>query len=142
MALLSDEIVAELREVFAGLKEPVRLAVFSQALEDPISEEVGRLVEELAALDEKLTAEPRNFVLDQERVSELGIERTPAIAILGAEKDYGVRFYGAPAGYEFGSLVEAILDVSSGESGLAEATRTALAGLERDLRVRVFSTPT
>ena len=56
MALLSDEIVAELREVFAGLKEPVRLAVFSQALEDPISEEVGRLVEELAALDQKLTA--------------------------------------------------------------------------------------
>jgi alkyl hydroperoxide reductase subunit AhpF len=142
MALLSDEIAVELREAFSGLKDPVRLVVFSQALADPLSEEVRRLVEELAALDDKLSAEPANFVLDAERVSELGIERTPAIAILGAEKDYGVRFYGAPAGYEFGSLVDAILDVSSGTSILSDETRAALAALERDVRVRVFSTPT
>ena len=142
MALLTDELAVELRQAFSRLVNPVRLAVFSQALADPLSEEVRRLVEELAALDEKLSAEPANFVLDAERVSELGIERIPAIAILGADEDYGVRFYGAPAGYEFGSLVEAILDVSSGTSGLAEETRTALAGLERDVRVRVFSTPT
>ena len=142
MALLTEEIAAELREAFAELEQPVRLAVFSQALADPESEEVRRLVEELAALDPKLVAEPRNFVLDQERVSELGIERTPAIAILGADLDYGVRFYGAPAGYEFGTLIEAILDVSKAASGLAEETRAALASLDRDLRVRVFSTPT
>jgi alkyl hydroperoxide reductase subunit AhpF len=142
MALLSDEITAELREAFSGLENPVRLVVFSQALADPLSEEVRRLVEELAALDDKLSAESANFVLDAQRVSELGIERIPAIAVLGAEKDHGVRFYGAPTGYEFGSLVDAILDVSSGTSLLADATRAALATLEQDVRVRVFSTPT
>ena len=62
--------------------------------------------------------------------------------MLGADKDFGVRFYGAPAGYEFGSLIEAILDVSSGSSLLSEETKQALAALERDVRVRVFSTPT
>jgi len=142
MALLTDDLAAELREVFSGLKDSVRLVVFSQALADPLSEDVRRLVEELAALHEKLSAEPVNFVLDAERVSALGIERTPAIAVLGAEKDYGVRFYGAPAGYEFGSLVDAILDVSRGASILSDETRAALATLERDVRVRVFSTPT
>jgi alkyl hydroperoxide reductase subunit AhpF len=102
---------------------------------------VRRLVEELAALDDKLTAEPLNFVLDQERVAALGLERTPAIAILGAQ-DHGVRFYGSPAGYEFGSLVDGVLDVSRGASLLSEPTRTALAALDRDIRLRVFSTPT
>lgn len=142
MALINDEIAAELRETFGALKDPVRLAVFSQALADPVSEEVRRLVEELAALDSRLRAESANFVLDKERVETLGIERIPAIAVLGDDKDYGVRFYGTPAGYEFGSLIDAILDVSAGASQLSEGTKTALAALDRDVRVRVFSTPT
>ena len=142
MALLTDEVTGELREAFSGLVNPVRLVVFSQALAEPISEEVRRLVEELAALDERLRAESRNFVLDQERASELGIERIPAIAVLGEEKDYGVRLYGLPTGYEFGSLVEAIVDVSRAESSLSQETRAALAELDRDVRLRVFSTPT
>jgi alkyl hydroperoxide reductase subunit AhpF len=142
MSLLTEEVTAELREAFDGLVNPVRLVVFSQALAEPVSEEVRRLVEELAALDERLSAESRNFVLDQERVKELGIERIPAIAVLGESEDYGVRLYGLPTGYEFGSLVEAILDVSRGASSLAEETRAALAALDRDVTLRVFSTPT
>ena len=142
MALISDDVAAQLREEFARLKEPVRLAVFSQALADPESEQVRRLVEDLAALDPRITAESYNFVLDTARVEELKIQRIPAIAVLGAEKDHGIRMYGLPSGYEFGSLVDAILDVSSGESGLSEATRTALADLASPVHLQVFSTPT
>jgi alkyl hydroperoxide reductase subunit AhpF len=142
MALLTDEVTGELREAFAGLVNPVRLVVFSQALAEPVSEEVRRLVEELAALDGRLSAESRNFVLDQERARELGVERIPAIAVLGETEDYGVRLYGLPTGYEFGSLVESILDVSRGSSGLSDETRAGLAPLDRDVRLRVFSTPT
>jgi alkyl hydroperoxide reductase subunit AhpF len=142
MSLLTEEVTAELREAFSALANPVRLVVFSQALAEPISEEVRRLVEELAALDERLSAESRNFVLDQERVAELGIERIPAIAVLGEGRDHGVRFYGLPTGYEFGSLVEAVVDVSRDASLLSEATRAGLAALDKDLRLRVFSTPT
>ena len=50
--------------------------------------------------------------------------------------------YGLPSGYEFGSLIDAILDVSSGDSGLSAPTREALAALERPVHVQVFSTPT
>jgi alkyl hydroperoxide reductase subunit AhpF len=142
MPLLTDEVAADLRKAFENLTNPVRLAVFSQALAEPISEEVKRLVEELALLDSRIVAEPRNFVLDKERVEELGIERIPAIAVLGETQDYGIRHYGLPTGYEFGSLVESIIDVSRGASLLGEPTKAALAELERDVRVRVFSTPT
>jgi alkyl hydroperoxide reductase subunit AhpF len=142
MALITDEVAKQLKEEFTRLVHPVRLAVFSQALADPESEQVRRLVEELGALDAKLSVESYNFVLDTEKVKELGIARTPAVAVLGADKDYGVRFYGVPAGYEFGTLVDAILDVSSGESGLSEPTRTALAALSSPVHLQVFSTPT
>jgi alkyl hydroperoxide reductase subunit AhpF len=140
--LLDDAVSAELRAIFKSLVNPVRLVVFSQALAEPASEEVRRMVEELSALDPKLSAESCNFVLDQQRVTELGIERIPAIAVLRAEQDHGIRFYGLPTGYEFGTLVETIVDVSLATSGLRPETRAALAGLEREVRIRVFSTPT
>jgi alkyl hydroperoxide reductase subunit AhpF len=142
MALLDDAITAQLREAFAGLAGPVRLAVFSPALEAPVSLEVQGLVEEVASPDDRLSVEARNFALDRERVAELEFERIPAIAVLGDGRDHGVRFYGLPSGYEFGTLVDAILDVSRGDSGLAPETRQALAALEADVRIRVFSTPT
>ena len=142
MALISEEVAQQLKQEFEGLKDPVRLAVFSQTIADPGSEQVKRLVEELAALDDRLTFESFNFVTDSERVQALGIQRTPAIAVLRPDKDYGVRLYGMPNGYEFGSLIDAILMVSRGESGLSEETRTALAAIETPVHVQVFSTPT
>ena len=142
MALITEEVAGKLKTEFERLVNPVRLVVFSQALADPESEQVRRLVEELAALDDRLSAESWNFVLDKEKVEALGITRIPAIAVLGAEKDYGIRMYGLPSGYEFGSLIDAIMDVSSGDSGLSAPTREALAAIDRPVHVQVFSTPT
>lgn len=142
MALIGEDVAAQLKSEFAKLVNPVRLVVFSQTMADPESEQVKRLVEELASLDDKLSAEPVNFVLDRERVEELHIQRTPAVAVLAGGTDYGIRFYGMPSGYEFGALVDAILDVSSGDSGLTEPTRRALATLQTPVHVQVFSTPT
>ena len=142
MPLITDDVAAQLKSEFAQLVNPVRLAVFSQALADPESEQVRRLVEELGALDSRLSVEAYNFVLDREKVEALGIARIPAIAVMGAEKDYGIRMYGLPSGYEFGSLVETILDVSRGGSGLAEETRAGLQDLARPIHIQVFSTPT
>jgi alkyl hydroperoxide reductase subunit AhpF len=139
--LLDDDVQAQLRQAFQGLQGPVRLAVFSQALADPESAQVARLAEELAALDARLTCESYNFVLDTQKVTELGIARTPAIAVLGAEHDYGIRFYGLPSGYEFATLVDALIDVSSGVSALAPETVAALQGLARPVHLQVFSTP-
>jgi alkyl hydroperoxide reductase subunit AhpF len=142
LGLIDDATAEQLRQEFQQLADPVRLVVFSQTLADPGSEQVSRLVSELAALDPGLSFEDVNFVLDRERVAGLGITRTPAIAILGAEKDHGIRMYGMPSGYEFGSLVDAILSVSRGSASLAEETLAALAGVDRPVHIQVFSTPT
>jgi alkyl hydroperoxide reductase subunit AhpF len=139
---MTDEVTAQLKDEFAQLVSPVRLAVFSQALADPESEQVRRLAEELVALDSRLLLESYNFVLDKEKAEALKIARIPAIAVMGAEKDYGIRMYGLPSGYAFGTLIEAILDVSRGDSGLSDETRAALKDLARPVHLQVFSTPT
>jgi alkyl hydroperoxide reductase subunit AhpF len=139
---MTDEVTAQLKDEFAQLVNPVRLAVFSQALADPESEQVRRLAEELVALDSRLSLESYNFVLDQEKAEALKIARIPAIAVMGAEKDYGIRMYGLPSGYAFGTFIEAILDVSRGDSGLSDETRAALKDLDRPVHLQVFSTPT
>ena len=43
---------------------------------------------------------------------------------------------------EFGSLIDAILDVSQGESQLSAETKQALAAIDKNVHIQVFSTPT
>ena len=142
MSLLDERVRGELEKEFTELNHPVRLAVFSQALADPGTEQVKRLVEEVAELDSKLSCEPYNYVLDKDKVESLGIQRVPAIAVLGENSDPGIRFYGLPSGYEFGTVIDAIRQVSSGDSGLNEETREALGKIEKPVHLQVFSTPT
>jgi len=66
---------------------------------------------------------------------------TPAVAVEGT-KDYGIRFLGVPAGYEFSNLIDSIIAVSRGEAQLKDETKTALAGLTEDVSIKVFATPT
>jgi len=143
-----DEVAGQIKERFSELVHPVKLVVFSQALEHPESEEVKRLIEELVTLDSRLSVEAKNFILDAEEARRLGIERIPAIAILrpgedgAADHDDGVRFFGLPMQYDFGALIDGIVDVSKGDSGLDPATVEALNGLARPVHLQVFSTPT
>ena len=75
MALITEEVAAQLRAEFKELKNAVRLAVFSQALAEPVSEEVRRMVVELGELDPRIKVEAYNFVLDQEKAEALGHQR-------------------------------------------------------------------
>jgi hypothetical protein len=51
-------------------------------------------------LSEKIELKVYDFVSDGEQAKSYRIERIPATAVTG-EKDYGIRFYGLTAGYEF-----------------------------------------
>jgi len=53
-----------------------------------------------------------------------------------------VRYFGIPAGYEFSTLVEDLIDVSKGTTRLSEKTREILATVDQDLHIQVFVTPT
>ena len=142
MAFLNAQNESEVRQVFEPLREPVRLVVFSQSLEAAeLCAQNERLVREVAALNDKISVEVLNLAIDRERAEAYGVNQVPAIVVEGA-RDHGIRFYGVPTGYEFSNLIDAIVLVSTGEPALSDETKAALAGLDADVDIKVFSTPT
>ena len=145
MALLNDEIKTQLRDEFANLTGPVKLVLFTQEMECQYCTETRELATEVAGLSDKIEVEIYDFVADKEIVETYGIDKIPAMAIVkgGDEpKDYGIRLYGIPSGYEFSTLIEDIAMVSTGESGLDQSTKDELAALTTPLHLQVFVTPT
>jgi glutaredoxin-like protein len=141
MALLSEEIAEQVKEQLSGLAGPVRLVMFTQEFECEFCAETRQMVEEIAALSDQVTVEIYDFVEDQDKAEALRIDKIPAIAVIGAE-DYGVRFYGIPAGYEFASFLKAIQVVAQGAPELSAEGLKALAQIEEPVHIQVFVTPT
>ena len=141
MPLLNDEIVEQVKQELADLAGPVKMVMFTQEFECEYCTETRQLVEEIAALSDQITAEVYDFVTDAEKAEELGVDKIPAIAVVGAE-DYGVRFYGIPAGYEFVSLLHALKLVAAGKPELSDETLEALSSVSKPVHVQVFVTPT
>jgi glutaredoxin-like protein len=141
MGLLNQKIKDDLAAAFKNLQQGVTLKFFTQDVECRFCKETRELLEELQAATDKVKVEAHDFIQDAALAKELGVSRIPAIAVT-AEKDYGIRFYGIPSGYEFASLVEAIRLVASAEVKLAPETRAFLDGLASDVHLQVFVTPT
>ena len=141
MPLLNDEIRQEVSKILADLPGPVRLVMFTQEFECEYCTETRQLVEEVAELSDRITAEIYDFQADRAKAEELGIDKIPAIAVIGAQ-DYGVRFYGIPSGYEFASFLHAIQSVAAGKPELSDATLRVVAEIQKPVHIQVFVTPT
>jgi glutaredoxin-like protein len=149
MSFLNAEIQQQVREMFADLDAPVNLVVFTQgeggALECEMCRETRELLAEVTTLSDKLSVEVHDFVAEAETAAAYGLDKIPAVAIVrGGEnaKDYGIRLYGIPSGYEFGTLIEDISMVSKGDPGLGPKTLAALESLPGPIQIQVFVTPT
>ena len=141
MSLIRDEDAIEIRKQLEGMVEPVRLVHFTQELNLEYGREAKQLLDDLAGLSDKVTVEVHNFLLEQDAAAEYGVDKVPATVVRGV-KDFGIRFYGLPAGYEFSNLLDAILAVSSGESGLKAGSKEKLSQVVTPLHLEVFVTPT
>ncbi len=147
MPLISEQDAKHLQQEFeTQLVNPVKMVVFTQAFECQFCTETRQIVEEVAALSDKIAVEVYDFVEDKATADLYGVDKIPAIVVLRSEdeqdRDYGIRFYGIPSGYEFSTIIEDIVDVSKGESGLQPKTKEALAGITEPVHLQVFITPT
>ena len=141
MAFIQDKDRTVVQTRFEELDQPVKLINFTQDVECMYCRETRQLMEEIAGLSDKITMEKYDFVADKDAVKKYSIDKIPATVIEGG-KDYGIRFFGIPSGYEFGTLIEDIIMVSKGDSGLEPTTREALASLLEPVHLQVFVTPT
>jgi alkyl hydroperoxide reductase subunit AhpF len=141
MAFLSAKDEAAVKQEFERIGGPVKLTVFASELGGEHNGQTVSLIREVAALSDQLSVAVLNPHIDRDQAAAYGVTESPVVVVEGA-RDYGIRFLGIPAGYEFSNLIDSIIAVSTGEAGLSDATKTALAGLTEDVTIKVFATPT
>jgi glutaredoxin-like protein len=142
MALLDLETRKQISDQLKDVKQMVTLHVFSQELECMFCRETSALAVELAeTVPDKIKLEKHNFTLDKEAVEKYSIDKIPAIAVIG-DRDYGIRFYGIPGGYEFTSLLLAIRMVGTKETSLSPQSIAQLARISTPVHLSVYVTLT
>jgi alkyl hydroperoxide reductase subunit AhpF len=150
MPILSPADQEYLRQVFVErLRDPITIQLFTQRVtqisipgyECATCRETNQLLEEVAALSEKITLEMYDLLQEGAKGREAGVEEIPAIILKGHNKGT-LRFIGVPAGYEFATLIEDIIDVSRGTTELSPLSRETLAKLAQPVHIKVFVTPT
>jgi glutaredoxin-like protein len=141
MAVLDEKQVEQLKEAFAQLVHPVEIVMFTQEFECESCNVVRELLEEIGALSDKITLTVKDFVADAEDAKKYGVDKIPAIIIAG-EKDYGIRLFGIPGGYEFTSFIKDIINVSKREHGLSDAVVAELDKVNKPVHLQVLVSPT
>ena len=154
MSMISPADQQKLRDAFTEMTRPVRLLFFTQTLGCETCPQTRRILDELPPLSDKITVEDVNVILEGDRVKRYGVDRAPSVAIeyqgthdadaAGSVDwtDSRIRFVGTPAGYEFMSLVQAVLLAGGRESMLSAASRERIAAIDRPISMHVFTTPT
>ena len=147
MALLSPADQDKLRETFAEMTRPVRLLFFTQTVGCETCVMTREIIDELPALSDRIAIDEINLVLEADKAKPYGIDRAPGIAIVWQDEsaqphDSRIRFLGAPSGYEFISLVQAVLLAGGRPSSLSDQNRARLAAVDKPMTMQVFTTPT
>lgn len=141
MALIPEQHKSHVREELASLQNPVRIVVFTQEVECQFCREARELAEEIAQLSDKVSVEVFDLMRDAKKAAEYGIDKVPALALVG-KQDYGIRHYGIPAGYEFGTFLKDLKMASEGRTEISEKSRAKLASIKAPVHIQVFVTPT
>ena len=150
MPIIPEEDQQYLRNLFnERLDQDVTLNLYTQretglivpGQECATCRETHQLMDELVELSDKLKLQVHDFYAEGEQARANGVEEIPAVVLQGQNKG-AVRFIGAPAGYEFATLIEDLIDVSRGATELQPETRKMLDGLTEPVHFQVFVTPT
>ena len=139
--LLNEETIEELRSLLSELTGSVELVHFTQDPMAPSCQAQLSLLQAIEPLSDKITLSHYDLAQDFDKARQYNISKVPATAVIG-DQDYGIRFYGLTGGYEFNSLIEDILMVSSGDHELDPVVMELLSSIDRPTHLEVFVTLT
>lgn len=143
MALLDDENKRRLREILnRDFKNPVDIMVFTEEGDCRFCKETLQIAQEVSSLNPDIVVKHYPYETSVSEAEKYGVRLFPATIIASPEKDYGIRFFGIPSGYEFETYIKDILMVSNGRTMLRDSTRDFIRGVREPLNIKVFVTPT
>jgi glutaredoxin-like protein len=139
---IDEKLSKEIAKQLSVINKEVKLILFTQEIECMYCRETRTLLEELAQTSDKLKLEVYNFVIDKDKAEQFGVDKIPAIVILEGDKDFGIRYYGIPSGYEFASLLEDIKMVGTGVVDLSQDLIDKVKSIDQEVHLQVYVTST
>jgi glutaredoxin-like protein len=140
---LDEKLKTELQKQLSVLTKNVKIVFFTQELECQFCKETRSILSELTEVSDKLSLEVKNFVIDKSDAEKYGVDKIPATVLLDENgKDYGIKFFGIPSGYEFASLLEDIKMLGTGSTGLPADLENDIKKIDQEIHMQVFVTPT
>lgn len=139
--MFTPEDELEIKKRLSEITNDVKVILFTQTFDCQTCPETEMLLKALVDLSDRIQLEMFNPQIDREKAQQYGISAVPAIVIEG-ERDYGIRYLGAPAGYEFACILEDLVSVGKRDSGLSDASKEKVRALTEPLNLKVFVTPT
>ncbi|MFH1759494.1 MAG: thioredoxin family protein [bacterium] len=139
--LLNPEIIESLKKEFSGLKNPVTIKVFTQEIKCNSCKENDQLVAEVAAVNPLITVKEYKFEQSKKEANKYGIDKIPASVIIG-DKYRGVRLFGIPTGYMFGTLIEAIKTASTSSVNATDDLKSNVKKVKKTIHIKALVSPT
>jgi NADH-dependent peroxiredoxin subunit F len=136
---INGEVETQVRARLKELAGPVTLIYFTQPVACGACSEQQALLQEIVALSDRLTLRVLDLAADDAEAKRYGIDKVPATLVLG-ERSSGIRFYGLTGGYEFNSLLEAIVMVSTGRSGLPPEIEAMVQAITKSVHLEILVT--
>jgi glutaredoxin-like protein len=138
----SDALVNKVK-ILHFTQEPKRLIVpdYLQGHECMFCKETKALLQHVCSLSEKIDLQTYDFLADAETAKDYAVDKIPATIIAGSNPN-NIRIFGIPSGYEYASLIEAIVDASKGSTDLLPETVEALKAIDKPIHIQTFVTPT
>jgi len=137
MAVLDENTTKEVSKRFEGLKSEVTLVYFGKETE--LNNEIKGLLNEVAALSDKITLEEYDVAKDKETAEKHGVTDGPVTLFKSEHVKGDARFYGMPSGYEFGTIIE-LIKLAGGELKVNDDMVKFFDSSE-GVKLEVFTTP-
>ena len=125
----------------AKVPNPVRLVLFTQENDCQFCKDALGLAQELGGLSDRLSLEVYDLQKDAAKAAEYHVDKAPAFVVAG-DKDYGIRYYGVPAGFEFTTLLSMVELAGSRVSGLKPESKAKLSSMTSPVDIQMFVTLT
>jgi len=138
--LFTPEDEVQIRKRLEDVKDPVNMILFTQSTDCETCADTEALLRALSILSTNLILEVYDLQKDREKADQYKITRAPT-TVLEGDRDYGIRFIGIPAGYEFASLLEDVVSIGKRRSGLSQESREKIQANKVPLNLKVFVTP-
>ncbi len=140
MIEMDEQTKGQIKQMLGNMENPVRIMLFSgdNCQFCGAIKEILSIVKDLGG--DKIIFEEHDFNKENGLATSLKVDKYPATVIKAGKKM--VYFYGLMSGYEFGTFIEDIVDLSKGDTVIDENTINKLEKIDKEMRIQVFVTPT